>query len=178
MTDDIESISGVGPEIADNLRAAGFESAAEVRNADVDELAAVELIGTTSAQAIVNNEADGHRGPDPTVEEHIDAVRPQLEKPISDRAAIAQSPIGRSTHKEWLKKDGEPYERYQEMYHEARAVAEEKLVQRGLTNEFDSSLVKFLLKATMDYEDKQTHEVDADVDKRIEGEGFTVQFDE
>lgn len=95
----------------------------------------------------------------PTVEEHLDDIRPHLEKPISDKAAIAQSPISRKTHKEWLNKDGEPFASYQEMYHDARAVAEERLVERGLVGDYDSSLVKFLLKATMDYEDKQTREV-------------------
>lgn len=175
MTDDDEltDISGVGPTIAENLRAAGFDSVKAVQEADVNELADVELIGESSAEAIINDER-GHRGREPTVEEHIDDIRPHLEKPISDRAAIAQSPIGRQTHKEWMRKERQPYERYQEMYEEARAIAEERLVQNGLTNEYDSSLVKFLLKATHGYEDKKTVEHDGEADL---GGGTTVVLD-
>lgn len=164
MTDDLTTISGIGPAIADNLRAAGFETADEVHDADVSELADVDLIGESTAEAILNGDS-GHRGPPPQVHEHLDDVRPYLEKPISDRAAIAQSPIARSTHKEWLRKDGEPYETYQAMYEEARAEAEEKLAMDGLYGDADSSLVKFLLKATHGYRDKQTveHEGEADL---------------
>lgn len=176
--DGLEEITGIGSAIADNLRAAGIETPRDVFDASVEELAAVELIGESTARAIQNGESEGHRGANPTVDEHINDIRPHLEKPISDKAAIAQSPIGRKTHKEWLKKEGQPYERYQEMYEAARSIAEQRIVEDGLYGEADSSLVKFLLKATWDYEDKKTHEVDADIDQRISGDGFTVQFDE
>jgi len=172
MTDDIESITGIGPQIAENLRAAGFETADEVTEASVDELTEVELIGESTAEAIVAGDLEGRKGRDPTVEEHLDAVREQLEKPISDRAAIAQSPIGRKTHKEWLDKDGEPYEAYQEMYRDARAIAEERLAMDGLYGEADSSLVKFLLKATHGYQDKQTVEHEGDA------AGITIDFND
>lgn len=158
--DELEAIPGIGPAIADNLRAAGYESPDAVMAADVDELAAVELIGESSAEAILNGEARGRRGPEPQVDEVIGDVRRQLEKPISDRAAIAQSDIGRATHKEWLKKDGEPYETYQAMYEEARAIAEEALVEGGLYGDADPHFAKFLLKANRNYEDKRTIEGD------------------
>lgn len=177
MTDNIESIRGVGPEIAANLRDAGFESAADVRAADVDELAAVELIGESTAEAILNDEIDGRRGREPRVEEVIDDVRPHLEKPISDRAAIAQAPIGRATHKEWLQKDGDPYESYQAMYEEARAQAEEQLILQGLNKGYDSSLVKFLLKATFGYNDEQSINVRGKVDTDSLTEEEKAQLD-
>jgi len=165
-SDNLTDLRGVGPAIAENLRAAGFDSADAVMEAEPEDLADVELIGEESAQAIQTRGTEGNsRGQPPSVEEHIDDIRPHLKKPISDRAAIAQSPIARSTHKEWLRKDGEPYEAYQRMYEEARAEAEEQLVNDGLYADADSSLVKFLLKATHGYRDEQTvrHEGDADL---------------
>jgi len=163
MTDDLTDLNGVGPKLAENLRAAGFETPADIREADPDGLEAVDLVGRSTAKALANGTTLGTRGQNPTVDEHIEDVREQLEKPISDKAAIGLSPIGRKTHKEWLKKDGGPYERYQQMYREARAIAEEKTVMGGLHGEADSSMAKFLLKATHGYEDKQTveHEGDA-----------------
>lgn len=163
MSEDLTQIRGVGDRIAANLRAAGYDTVAEVRAADVDELADVPKIGESTAKAIVTRGAEGRsRGEPPVVEQHIDEIRPHLEKPISDRAAIAQSPIARSTHKEWLNKDGEPFETYQRMYEEARAKAEEKLVVDALDGESDPHFTKFLLKANRDYEDRKTVEHDGD----------------
>lgn len=175
--DELEAIPGIGPAIADNLRAAGYETPDAVMAADVDELAAVELIGESSAEAILNGEARGRRGPEPQVDEVIGDVRRQLEKPISNRAAIAQSDIGRATHKEWLKKDGHPYTKYQEMYEEARAIAEEELILQGLNKGYDSSLVKFLLKATFGYNDEQSINVRGKVDTDGLSEKEKAQLD-
>lgn len=164
MTDyeTLEAIPGIGPAIADNLRAAGYETPDAVMSADVEELAGVELLGESSARAILAGEAGGRRGREPRVDEVIGDVRRELEKPISDRAAIAQTDIGRKTHKEWLKKDGSPFDRYQAMYEEARAIAEERLVEGGLYGDADPHFAKFILKATMDYQDKQTVEHEGD----------------
>jgi hypothetical protein len=113
-----------------------------------------------------DGDAENPQGRQPTVREHMDALREEFEKPISDRAAVAQGPIGWTTHKEWRNKEGEPYESYQEMYEDARAIAEERLVMDGLYADADSSLVKFLLKATHGYEDKKTveHEGDREIE--------------
>lgn len=166
MTDDLTDIPGIGPAIADNLRAAGFETADAVLNADVDELAEVDLIGESTADAILNGEASGRRGRDPDVHERLDAVCEQARKPLSDRDAIARSPIAWSTHKEWRNKDGEPYETYQKEWRNARAVGRERLIEDGLYGEADSSLVKYLIKCSdAGYDDEQTikHEGDADL---------------
>lgn len=112
-----------------------------------------------------NPDVDPPQGDTPTVMDHIDELREQFEKPISDRAAVGQGPIGWSTHQEWIDKAGEPYETYRAMYEDARAIAEEETLMDGLYGDADSSLVKFLLKATHGYEDEQTvrHEGDADL---------------
>jgi hypothetical protein len=164
--DSLEDIPGIGPAIAENLRAAGLDSADAVLAADAGELADVELIGESTAEAILNGEADGRRGRDPDVREHLDAVCEQARKPLSDRDAIARSPIGWSTHKEWRNKDGEPYATYQEEWRNARAVGRERLIDEGLYGEADSSLVKYLIKCSdAGYDDEQTikHEGDADL---------------
>jgi NAD-dependent DNA ligase len=163
--DSLEDIPGIGSEIADNLQAAGFETPEDVLAADADELADVELIGDSSAKAILNEETSGNRGKGSTVDEHIDEIIEHARKPISHRGVFRQAPICRSTHQEWMKKaeDGrEPYATYKQRYEEARAEAEEQLVEDGLYGGADSSLVKFLLKATHDYDDKQTVEHEGD----------------
>jgi len=55
----IEEISGVGPAKGETLRAAGFETTADVRAADHDELAEVEGIGDALAEQI---KSDVERG--------------------------------------------------------------------------------------------------------------------
>jgi len=159
----LTDLNGVGETVAENLREAGFETPESVRDAEPEELEEqVDLVGASTARALANGTVLSSHGRNPTVDQHIEDVREHLEKPISDKAAIALSPIGRKTHKEWLKKDGGPYERYQQMYREARAIAEEKTVMGGLHGEADSSMAKFLLKATHGYEDKQTVEHEGD----------------
>lgn len=161
MTDDLTQINNVGPETAENLRAAGFETCAEVRDASVEELTDVELIGEDIAKSIVHDDARHGRGA-PTVDEHIDDIVAHARKPISDRGVIRLSDIGWSTHQEWMDKDIEPFATYQERYANARAESEFELTKKGLEGDYDSSLVKFLLKATHDYDDKQTVEHEGD----------------
>lgn len=160
---ELTDIPGIGPAIADNLRAAGFETPDDVLDASVDELAAVELIGESTAEAILNGEASGRRGRDPDVRDHLGAILEHAEKPLSDRDVIARSPIGWSTHKEWRNKEGEPYDTYQEEWRNARAKGRERLLSDGLYGDADSSLVKYLIKCSGEgYDDEQTikHEGD------------------
>jgi len=53
MSEDLTSIDGVGPAIADHLREAGFETVDDVHDADVEELADVHLLGEASARDIL-----------------------------------------------------------------------------------------------------------------------------
>lgn len=41
----LEDVEGIGPELADNLRAAGFASSADLKTASDDELLAIDGIG-------------------------------------------------------------------------------------------------------------------------------------
>jgi hypothetical protein len=155
--DDLESMNGVGEAIADNLRAAGYETPADVRDATVDELAEVELIGTSSAEAIQSGDAAGRRGADPTVDEHIDEVAKLAELPVSDSGVIRLAPIGWGTHQEWSRKSGEPYETYQEVWDERRGMAEKKLAEEVALND-----PRFLLERAFGYTKEQTIEHEGD----------------
>jgi large subunit ribosomal protein L32e len=55
---DLTAVDGVGEETADDLREAGFESIADLREADEDELAAVEGVGNALAARITADVAD------------------------------------------------------------------------------------------------------------------------
>jgi large subunit ribosomal protein L32e len=55
---DLTAVDGVGEETADDLREAGFESIADLRETDEDELAAVEGVGNALAARITADVAD------------------------------------------------------------------------------------------------------------------------
>jgi len=54
MTDDLTTLDGIGPAIAEQLRESGFETVDDVLDADVEELAAVHMLGESSAAAILD----------------------------------------------------------------------------------------------------------------------------
>ena len=59
---DLQDVGGVGPERADALRDAGFESVDDLRNADVESLTAADGIGEAAASEILDGlggESDG-----------------------------------------------------------------------------------------------------------------------
>ena len=58
MTEDLTDIDGVGPALAEQLRGAGFETVADVHDADVDDLAGVHLLGEKSAKKGVRKMRD------------------------------------------------------------------------------------------------------------------------
>lgn len=63
MTDDLTEIDGVGPAIAEQLRDADFETVQDVQQAGVDELAAVHMLGESSAKAIIEGDEQGKGRP-------------------------------------------------------------------------------------------------------------------
>ena len=52
--DALTDLNGVGEDTADDLRAAGYETPADVRDADRDELTEVDGIGETTAADLVD----------------------------------------------------------------------------------------------------------------------------
>ena len=56
--DDLTDLNGVGEDLAEDLRAAGYETPGDVRDADPDELTDVDGIGEATAADL----ADGSEG--------------------------------------------------------------------------------------------------------------------
>ena len=168
---ELESLDGVGPTIADHLRAAGFETVDDVEAASVEELAAVDMIGESTARAILGEDGGSRRGPEPTVDEHIDEICELAELPVSDRGVIRLSDIGWRTHQDWTSKEGEPYDRYQARWEKARGQAERKLAEEVALND-----PRFLLERAFGYVKTEKREIESDNTHRIEGEGFVVEF--
>jgi NAD-dependent DNA ligase len=153
---DLTTIDGVGPTIADNLRAAGFDSVDAVQDADPEELAEVDLIGMSTARAMVGEDGNT-RGRESDVHDHLDEIERLAKKPISDRGVIRLSDISWKTHKRWRNKDGEEYERYRDVWETSRGVAEAKLADEVAKND-----PRFLLERAFDYTKEQKIEHEGD----------------
>lgn len=54
----LTDLDGVGESMADALRDAGYQTPADVRHADPDDLSAVDGIGSSRAKALVVDETD------------------------------------------------------------------------------------------------------------------------
>lgn len=160
MTDDLTTLPGIGPAIAEELRAAGFETADDVRSASVEELCRVGMIGESTARSLLSDVGLGQgRGKPPSVEEHIDEIMEIAERPVSDRGVIRLSPISWSTHKEWRNHDGEPYETYQRRWERHRGEAEVKLAEEVARND-----PRFLLERAFGYTKEQSIDVNETVE--------------
>jgi hypothetical protein len=162
-SDDLTSIDGVGPAIADELQAAGYTSVDDVHNADVDELADVHLLGDATAKAILNTEADdaNTRGRDFAIDEtdHDDileaARRGQSERGCARAAGVTWAQLNRYL-------DAHPD--FRSSFAQARAHGEADLIEGGLRDEdVDTSMAKFLLASSFDYKKTEKREVEADV---------------
>lgn len=150
MTDnDLTHLPGVGPTIAGKLRDAGYTTPDDVLEASVDELAEVDMIGTSTSKGILEGDRHKTRGRPDIVEDHIDEICELAELPISDRGVIRLSPIGWSTHKEWRNK----YEEYDDAWGRHRAKAELKLAEEVAVND-----PRFLLERAFGYTKEQTVE--------------------
>lgn len=172
MSDDLTSIDGVGPTIAENLRQAGFESVADVENATVEALSEVHLIGPESARAILEGDSAAHGGrpdkfTDDRVKDAIEAAKDGFSKAGCARAAG----VVPSTLNNWLNAnpdygDGE----FLEAFTRARHQGEKQLVTEplytedadGPTNrpEMDGQHARFLLSTSFDYKKTEKQEVE------------------
>ena len=157
---ELTTIDGVGPALAEQLQAAGFETAEDVRDADVDSLVAVKGIGETSARGMIEGDVETTRGrPARLVQEpHIlEEIKELAELPISDKGVIRLSGIGWTTHREWKNK----YPEYEETFNKHRAEAERKLAEEVARNR-----PEFLLERAFGYTKEQ--------DVNVSGDGFDL----
>ena len=153
MTEDLTSIDGVGPAIAEQLRDAGFETAGDVHGADVDELADVHLIGQASAEAILEGDDEAHGGRPSKLEEYKDDILAAAEQGLTYEGIARVAGVGVSTLHEWRNQ----HDQFSESLERARARAERELIQ-----EVDP---QFVLERSYDYVKTERREIEADVDQ-------------
>jgi len=163
MTEDLTSIDGVGPAIAEQLREAGFETVADVHAADVDELAEVHLLGEASARAILNEDGGASKGRDFALgESDHEEILEAAETGMSIRGCARAAGVSLSQLQRYL--DAHPD--FRVSFERARARGESELIRGGLRDdEVDTSMAKFLLASSYDYKKTERREVEADVDQ-------------
>lgn len=155
MTDDLTTLHGVGPTIAEALHEAGYETPEEVLEASVDELTDVEYIGESSAEGIVEQDPDATRGRDSYIDEVWDDVMEAAEDGLTYEGIARVAGIGRETLDGW-RRNNEEFNRELE---QRRSVAERRII-----NFVEETRPEFLLERSFGYTKEQDINLDADVD--------------
>ena len=156
MTDDLTTIDGVGPAIAEQLREAGFETVADVENATVDELADVHMLGEASAKAILEGNDEAHGGRPSKLDEYEDDLLAAARKGLTYEGIARVAGVGVSTLHEWRDK----HDQFSESLERARAKAERELIE-----DVDA---EFVLERSYGY--VKTERLEADIDQTTEHE--------
>ncbi|WP_135806201.1 helix-hairpin-helix domain-containing protein [Halorussus marinus] len=175
MTEDLTSIDGVGSAIADELRDAGYTTADDVREATVDELADVHLLGEASATAILEDEDDVHGGRPSKFEQVKDDLLEAAESFLNLKQVANKGGVSRSTLYKYL----DEHEEFSDSFKRARARAADQLVQRALDPEddIDTTFARFLLERSFKFIKTERQEVDLNADHSFDAsEGVTAEF--
>lgn len=157
MGKELTSIDGVGPAIAEQLREAGFDTPADVHDADVDELADVHLIGEASAREILDDGEGSTRGREFTItEDDHDEILGAASMGKSKRGCARAAGVSLSQLQRYL----EAHEDFRVSFERARARGESQLIEGGLRDDdVDSSFAKFLLASSFEYKKTEKKEV-------------------
>ncbi|MFC5135484.1 MULTISPECIES: helix-hairpin-helix domain-containing protein [Haloferacaceae] len=172
MTEDLTSIDGVGPAIAEQLREAGFETVADVEGATVDELADVHMLGESSAEAILEGNDEPHGGRDSTfTDELARRAISAAEKGKSQAGIEREVGVGDRTifgDDGWIDQeftfvdeDGEQRQ-FSRALRRARGRGEDDWIHQGRDEDGDSSFAKFMLASSYDYKKTEKREVTGD----------------
>ena len=158
MTEDLTSIDGVGPAIADQLREAGFETAVDVHDADVDELADVHLLGEASAREILDEGEGSSRGREFAIDaDDHDEILGAASMGKSVRGCARAAGVSLSQLQRYL----EAHDDFRVSFERARARGESQLIEGGLRDpDMDSSFAKFLLASSFEYKKTEKKEVE------------------
>lgn len=160
--EDLTTIDGVGPAIADELEAAGYETVADVENASVDDLADVRLLGESSARDILNDEDDGSsRGRPSKLEDHEDDILTGARQGMTLEGCARLAGVDEATLHRWKNE----YEEFRKSLKRARAQGELQHLQT--VNDAGS---RFLLERSFGYVKTEKREVDASHDHDHEHE--------
>lgn len=125
--DDLQTIPGIGDTIAENLRAAGFESADDVLEADVDELTQADRVGESTAEAILNGETEGYNGRPSLLDEHHDDIMDAAREGLTWQGIARVAGVGARTLRDWR----DQYPEFEAEVKRQRAIGERKLVQNA-----------------------------------------------
>ncbi|SEQ31285.1 helix-hairpin-helix domain-containing protein [Natrinema salaciae] len=151
MTEDLTEIDGVGPAIAEALEEAGFETVDDVLTASVDELAAIHMLGESSAASILEDE-DGGKGRPSKLEKYEDDIFEAARQGLTYEGIARVAGVGVSTLHDWR----EAHEDFSESLERARSEAERELIQ-----DVDA---EFVLERSYGYVKTEKREVDMDAD--------------
>lgn len=160
MTDDLTSIEGVGPTIAEALREAGFETVDDVESATVDELAEVTFVGEPTARAILGYEDGNTRGRPCELEDHIDDIMSAAEQGLSKEGIARVAGVGYSTLREWENK----FDDFAAELKRHRSVGERRLI--------DGADPEFILERSYGYTKEQ------EIEHTGDGLDLTLDADE
>jgi len=155
MTEDLTSIDGVGPAIAEQLREAGFETVADVEGATVDELAAVHMLGESSAKAILGDDASG-KGRPSKLKKYKDEIFAAAREGLTYEGIARVAGVGVATLREWR----DEYEDFSAALERERAKAERELIE--------DVAAEFVLERSYGY--VKTERLEADIDQTTEHE--------
>jgi len=108
--EELEDISGVGASKADALRAAGYETVADVAAATQEELAEVEGVGKALAARIVADVGDVEVEDADEVEEEPEAAEPETEADEEDAEVETDDESEEAADDEAEEDDAEPEE--------------------------------------------------------------------
>ena len=190
MTDDLTELENVGPQRADDLRAAGFETTVDVRSASIEELSEVDGIGEQLALAIKNEEPNlKNAGRDSKLAEYADDLLNAAKIPQTKTGIARDAGITRRALNNYLNEHPD----FAAGFRRQRGRAEHALLfaaggDNSLVNElvaeadcdreldFDPKTAKWLLSRSYGYTEKQQVEVESDNTHRLEGDGFVVNF--
>ena len=188
MTDDLTELENVGPQRADDLRAAGFETTVDVRSASIEELSGVDGIGEQLADAIKNEEPNlKNAGRDSQLDIYADDLLDAARIPQTKTGIARDAGITRRALNNYLNEHPD----FAAAFRKERGRAERALIlaamgDRSLLNELieesdrdldvEDKMVQWLLSRSYGYTEKQEFDIESDNTHRIEGDGFIVNF--
>lgn len=143
MTDNLTSITGIGPTIAENLRAAGFETADEVLEADVDELTQADRVGESTAKALLEGETSGYNGRPSNLDDYWEDIMDAAEEGLTYEGIARVAGVGRSTLDDWRAN----HEEFNAELERHRSTGERELIQ--------DADAEFILERSYDYTKEQ-----------------------
>ena len=172
MTDDLTELENVGPQRADDLRAAGFETTVDVRSASIEELSEVDGIGEQLADAIKHEEPNlKNAGRDSQLAEYADDLLNAARIPQTKTGIARDAGITRRALNNYLNDHAD----FAAAFRKERGRAERALIlaamgDRSLLNELieesdrdldvEDKMVQWLLSRSYGYTEKQELELD------------------